>query len=59
LVFARNLRVEYCSKTRERADNRVRKKRRQENIERERERERELGELAAGEEDGKKKKQLA
>jgi hypothetical protein len=35
----------------------VRKKRRQENIERERERE--LGELAAGEEDGKKKKQLA
>ncbi len=57
MVFARNLRVEYCCKTRERADNRVRKKRRQENIERERERE--LGELAAGEEDGMKEKQLA
>ncbi len=57
MVFARNLRVEYCCKTRERADNRVRKKRSQEK--RERERERELEELAAGEEDGKKKKQLA
>jgi hypothetical protein len=57
VVFARNLRVEYCCKTRERADNRVRKKRSQEK--RERERERELEELAAGEEDGKKKKQLA